>query len=370
MGQAPAAPRTIALFLEPKPRQLQSAACDACGPAPRGDEIEIAGRIGLRQVDGRRQQAAIDRERRRREAAAPLAPCGCPTIDLVDEPGDRRRARAEQTLHARDLDRVVQLRRGAVVVHVPDLLERPTRSVDRELHRAHDLDPVRIHLHPMIRVAGGGIPLDARVDLGAAGTRDVLALEHHHPGALAEHEAVASAVERARGRGRRVVVPGGHHSHPGEAEHHPRRDARVDAAREERVELAGPQQRHRVADRIGRARAPGREHVADPVQAEGNRDLARDHPHDRHRNRVGRHLLPAVGEELAILPLADLDAAGPAADEDPGPGLAPGAIPRRPRLPAPQSHPRATRASSAAGRLDPPRHPRDPLRRRRAHRRC
>jgi hypothetical protein len=59
----------------------------------------------------------------------------------------------------------------------------------------------------------------------------------------------------------------------------------------------------------------------------------------------GRDLLQAVGEELAVLPLADLDAAGAAADDDAGarlaeaqagvdPGLARGddAGQRRPRV--------------------------------------
>jgi hypothetical protein len=58
--------------------------------------------------------------------------------------------------------------------------------------------------------------------------------------------------------------------------------------------------------------------VADPVQLEGDRDLARDHPDDRDRNRIGRDPLPAVVEELEVLPLGDVDAASAAADEHAG----------------------------------------------------
>ena len=181
----------------------------------------------------------------------------------------------------------------------------------------------------------------------AARPRRLLALEHQHPGALAEHEAVAAAVEGPRGGRRRVVVVRRHHPHPREAVDHARRHAGVDAAREQRVVLAVAQQRQRVADRVGGARAAGREHVADAVQPQRDRDLARHHADDRHGDGVGRDLLQAVGEELAVLPLADLDAAGAAADDDAGarlaeaqagvdPGLARGddAGQRRPRIAA------------------------------------
>ena len=54
--------------------------------------------------------------------AAPLAPCGWPIIDFVDEPGTRSAMRAEDAPDAARLDGVVQLRRGAVIVDVSDLL--------------------------------------------------------------------------------------------------------------------------------------------------------------------------------------------------------------------------------------------------------
>ena len=71
--------------------------------------------------------------------------------------------------------------------------------------------------------------------------------------------------------------------------------------------------------------------MADAVQLERDRDLARDHADDRYRDRVGRDALPAIGEELAVLTLGDVDAAGAAADEHTGVGLAeaqPGVGPR------------------------------------------
>ena len=72
--------------------------------------------------------------------------------------------------------------------------------------------------------------------------------------------------------------------------------------------------------------------MADAMQPQGDRDLARDHPDDRHRDRIRRHLAQRVGEELAVLPLPDLDAAGAAADDDPGAGLVQMKSRVRPRL--------------------------------------
>ena len=88
------------------------------------------------------------------------------------------------------------------------------------------------------------------------------------------------------------------------------------------VGVAGPQQRGRVADRVGRARAAARQHVADAAQPQRDRDLARHHADNRHRNRVRRDLLAALDEEVVVLPLADVDAAAAAADDDAGVRLA------------------------------------------------
>src|SRR5262249_601942 len=68
--------------------------------------------------------------------------------------------------------------------------------------------------------------------------------------------------------------------------------------------------------------APARQHVADPVEPQRNRDLARHHADDRDRDRVRRHLLPAFDEEIVVLPFADVDPAAAAADDHAGIRLA------------------------------------------------
>src|SRR5215207_7475765 len=125
----------MALFFDPKPRQLQSAASTCPGRLALGMKSRSqAGSESRWLIVGGSTpkcsaKAAVARP------LAPLAPCGCPIIDLVDEPG---RVRAEDALHAGDFDGVVQLRRGAVVVDVADALGRPLGAFDGGPHRADD----------------------------------------------------------------------------------------------------------------------------------------------------------------------------------------------------------------------------------------
>ena len=62
--------------------------------------------------------------------------------------------------------------------------------------------------------------------------------------------------------------------------------------------------------------------MTDAAQTQRDRDLARHHPDDRDRDRVGSDLPAVLDEEVVVLPLADVDAASPAADDDAGSRLA------------------------------------------------
>ena len=234
------------------------------------------------------------------------------------------------------LDRVVQLRRGAVIVDVADLLRRASGLRQRGAHAAHDLGAIGIHLHAVIGITGRGVAFDAGIDARAPGPRAILALEREHPGAFAEHEAVAAAIERAGGLRRAIVVAGGHRAHAREPEHHARQHAAVGAARQQDVVLVEQQEHAGIAHRVGGAGAAGGEDVADAVQPERDRNLARHHAADAERDGVGRDVTAVVGEEVLVLLLADVDAAAARADDHAGAGLAEaeaGVIPRLARGP-------------------------------------
>ena len=103
---------------------------------------------------------------------------------------------AKHTANTLRFDAIVQLRRCAVIVDVADLVRRALRVAQRGLDAADDLDAIRIHLHAVIRVAGGRVAVDRRIDLCASCSCAIFTLDRQHPRALAEHKAIAPAIER------------------------------------------------------------------------------------------------------------------------------------------------------------------------------
>src|SRR6266545_371227 len=111
IGYERAIPRMIALFFDPKPRQLHSAAAgDAARPWLGMKSMSHAGSVERWLIVAGRNP----RESARAEVtipAAPLAPCGWPIIDFVDEPGNasarapnRRRTHRDSTASLRTVD--------------------------------------------------------------------------------------------------------------------------------------------------------------------------------------------------------------------------------------------------------------------------
>ena len=105
----------------------------------------------------------------------------------------------------------------------------------------------------------------------------------------------------------------------------------------------------RIAERIGRTGTSGRQHVADATQPERDRHLARDHPDDADGDGVRRDVLAAGGEEVAVLRLADVDAAAAAADDDAGVRLVDAKASVVPRLACRNDGRGAPRVNSACG---------------------
>src|SRR6188474_744781 len=62
--------------------------------------------------------------------------------------------------------------------------------------------------------------------------------------------------------------------------------------------------------------------MARTAEAEGNRNLARDHSADADGDCVGGHVAAAGGKEVFVLTLPDVDAAAAGADHDAGSTLA------------------------------------------------
>ena len=316
VSQASCAPSTMALFFDPNPRQLQSAAADAAVSALPRDEVHVARRIRVDQVGGRRQEPARQGQRGRDDAGRAAGALRMADHRLGRGARHALGQRAEHRARALRLDGVVELRRRAVVVDVADLVERAVRPIDRTAHRARRS---RRRQDPSARGdrrrRSSGSPRPSRRSGAPRARARSSRLDDVHPRAFAEHEAVAAAVERARRLGRPVVVARGHGTHAREAEDHARRHAAVGAARQQHVGLAGADQPRRIAQRVGGTGAAGGQHVADAAQAQRDRHLARDHPDDADGDGVGGDVAPAVREEVAVLRFADVDAAAAAADD-------------------------------------------------------
>ena len=108
-------------------------------------------------------------------------------------------------------------------------------------------------------------------------------LEDDDAGALADDEAVAVLVERARGAPG-IVVPGGERLHRGEAADDGLVDAGLDAAGEHDVGVAAPDRLPGLADGMGAGGAGGDGRPVGPERPELDRDLARRHVRDAHRD--------------------------------------------------------------------------------------
>ena len=184
---------TSALFFDPKPRQLHSAASTSAARPWFGMKSRSHAGSGSRWliVGGRNPRDM--RQRRGHDAGGAAG-----ALRVADHRLDRRSgepsACAPNTCRTqRDSTASFSTVDVPWIVDVADLLAAAPGALDRQRHRADDLVAVRRHLHAVIRVAGRAVAVDRRVDRRAARPRAILALEHEHPRALAEHEPVAAA---------------------------------------------------------------------------------------------------------------------------------------------------------------------------------
>jgi hypothetical protein len=102
----------------------------------------------------------------------------------------------------------------------------------------------------------------------------------------------------------------------GEAADGQRRDGGFGAAADHHVGIAVFDHARRQPDRV-QARGAGRDHGdVRALEAEHDRQVARDHVADRARDEKGRDLARAAGEEIVVRPLDQRQAADAGADVD------------------------------------------------------
>ena len=137
-------------------------------------------------------------------STAPAAPTRCPVTPLVEVTGG--------PASPKTLVRASASAASLSGVDVPWALTCPIgRGLEAGvgeglLHAGDRRGAVRVGRGDVARIAGGAVAGELAEDGGPALDGVVPALEHEEPGALAHHEPVAVAVERARRRGRVVVA--------------------------------------------------------------------------------------------------------------------------------------------------------------------
>ena len=152
----------------------------------------------------------------------------------------------------------------------------------------------------MISIIGVAVAHDLGINVRTARLRMFHALEYQHAGALAHHKAVAVCIERAASR-RRIGV-GGQCAAGRKACNGIGDNGRLGAAREDRVGIAVLDGAERLAHRMGRSRAGSHDGQGRALCLMANRDIARSHVGDHHRNHVWRCAAgPTIGDRVDVV---------------------------------------------------------------------
>ena len=125
-------------------------------------------------------------------------------------------------------------------------------------------------------------------------------LEHEHAGALAHHKTVAVCIERAAGR--RGIGVGGQCAAGRKARNGIGDNGGLGAAGQDCIGIAVLDGAERLAHRMGRSRARGHHGQGRALCLMANRNVARSHVGNHHRNHVGRCATrPAIGNRVDVV---------------------------------------------------------------------
>ena len=152
----------------------------------------------------------------------------------------------------------------------------------------------------MIGVIGVAVAHDLGINVCTAGLCVLHALEHEHTGAFAHHKAVAVCIERTACR-RRVRISGestaGRKARNGIGD-----DCGLGAASQDCIGIAVLDGAERLAHGMGRGRARGHHGQGRALCLVTDRDIARCHVGDHHRDHIGRCATrPAIGDRVNVV---------------------------------------------------------------------
>ena len=237
LGHASHRVKTRAVFWPPNPNELLRATrMSRCDGDVRGQVEALAGRVGVGQVDRRRDAALADGQDRGDGLDRAGRAEGVPEHRLVGGHRDPPGVVAEDRPDGLQLGLVALRRRGRVGVDVVDVGRRQAGLLERPPRRADGADATRRRQRDVRGIGRRAVADELGQRLARRGPRRARAPRGRRtPAALAADEPVAPAIERPRGR-RRVVVAGRQRAHRGEPA-------------DERLEDAGLRRRRRASCR-------------------------------------------------------------------------------------------------------------------------
>ncbi|OQC26782.1 MAG: hypothetical protein BWX70_02306 [Verrucomicrobia bacterium ADurb.Bin070] len=221
---------------------------------------------------------------------------------------------AEDRLDRLGLHGVVERGRGAVGIHVIDILDAEARVLECGLDGADGTGGLGVRGGQVVGVAGGAVAGEFGIDAGVARFSVRLSLEDQHRGALGHDKAVAACVKRAAGSLGRVVILCAQRLHGAETAHAVLGDGGFGAARDDHVRAARADHVQRHAERVGAGGAGGDHGVRGAFGLQGDGDVAGRLVGDEFGNEHGREAPRAALEERVVALFVDLFAADAVAD--------------------------------------------------------
>ena len=170
----------------------------------------------------------------------------------------------------------------------------------RQRYRTGDACRVRVGTRDVVGVIGVAVAHDLGINVRPASQRVFHALQHEHTGAFAHHKAVAIRIERTACR-RRVGV-GGESTTGCKARNGIGDDCGLGTAGENRIGIAVLDGAERLAHGMGRGRARSHHGQGRAFCLVADRDIARRHVGNHHRNHIGRCTArPPIGNRVDVV---------------------------------------------------------------------
>src|ERR1044072_1754166 len=160
---------------------------DICFTCFVGNVIEITIRVRLIEIDRGWDLVGMHRAKRCSESGGATRALRMTDLRLRRRHRNAPRISVKSELQRACLNSIVEQSRGAVQIHVVNILWLTAGILERQSHRTRGLITVFGETNAMIRIARGAVADNFRIDVCATIERVLQLFEDVHPRAFAEH---------------------------------------------------------------------------------------------------------------------------------------------------------------------------------------